>query len=128
VAPIRSTRTISRVRSCSAGIGFWLSDMAAPFRMGDKHNPDFFAGRPVDRSFVRAGEPKRATVTRRVRLQRMKGRGQNGTNGANRKRVASKGRRATKAQQAAWRRIVAESGVTPTSEGMEAILQELRRA
>jgi hypothetical protein len=58
----------------------------------------------------------------------MNGRGQNGTNGVKRKRVAAKGRMSTKAQQAAWRRIVAESGVTPTKEGMEAILQELRRA
>jgi hypothetical protein len=58
----------------------------------------------------------------------MKGRGQTGNNGAKRKPVAAKGRRSTKAQQAAWSRIVAESGVTPTKEGMEVILQELRRA
>jgi hypothetical protein len=58
----------------------------------------------------------------------MKRRGQNGTNGAKRKRVTAKGRSPTKAQKAAWSRIVADSGVTPTKEGMEAILQELRRA
>jgi hypothetical protein len=58
----------------------------------------------------------------------MKARGQNGTNGAKRKRVAAERRRPTKAQKAAWSRIVAESGVKPTKEGMEAIFQELRRA
>jgi hypothetical protein len=70
----------------------------------------------------------RSLRTRCVRLQRMQGRGQNGTNSAKRKRVAANGRRPTRAQQAAWGRIVAASGVAPTKEGMEAILQELRRA
>jgi hypothetical protein len=55
--------------------------------------------------------------------------GLNGTNGTKRKRAkaAKRPTSRTKAQKAAWRRIVAESGVTPTKEGMEAILQELRR-
>jgi len=59
----------------------------------------------------------------------MNGRGLNGTNGTKRKRAGpvKRPKGPTNAQRAAWRRIVAESGVTPTKEGMEAILQELRR-
>jgi hypothetical protein len=54
----------------------------------------------------------------------------NGTNDRTKRKRAGAVKRSngpTKAQRAAWRRIVAESGVTPTREGMAAILQELRR-
>jgi len=60
----------------------------------------------------------------------MKGRGLNGTrSGTKRKRAGAvkRSKGPTKAQMAAMRRIVAESGVTPSKEGMEALLQELRR-
>jgi hypothetical protein len=58
----------------------------------------------------------------------MSGHGLNGTNGAKRKRArpAKRSKAATKAQISAMRRIVVESGVTPSKEGMEAILHELR--
>ncbi len=60
----------------------------------------------------------------------MSGRGLNGTTGGTKRKRAKAAKRPkgpTKAQTAAMRRIVAESGVTPSKEGMEEILQELRR-
>jgi hypothetical protein len=59
----------------------------------------------------------------------MGGSGRNGTSGTKRKRAggAKRPKSPTNAQRAAWRRIVAESGIAPTKEGMEAILRELRR-
>jgi hypothetical protein len=59
----------------------------------------------------------------------MKGRLNGTSGGTKRERVeATKHpKRPTKDQMAAMRRIVAESGVTPSKEGMAAILQELRR-
>jgi len=60
----------------------------------------------------------------------MSGRGLNGTSHAGIKRrrgaAAKRPKAPTKAQKAAMRRIVAESRVVPSKEGMEAILQELR--
>jgi hypothetical protein len=59
----------------------------------------------------------------------MNGRGLNGTSGGakrKRARAAKRPKAPTNAQQAARAKIIAESGVTPSKEGMEAILQELR--
>jgi hypothetical protein len=61
----------------------------------------------------------------------MNGRHLNGTIGSGKPKRAAAAKRPksrSSARKAAWRRIVAASGVTPTQEGMEAILQELRRA
>ena len=61
----------------------------------------------------------------------MNGHGLNGTRGGTKRKRATAAKRPKKgptpAQRTAMRRIVAESGVTPSKEGMDAILQELRR-
>jgi hypothetical protein len=71
-----------------------------------------------------------ATPRRHGRLFAMSGRGLNGTSGGTKRKRAKapkRHKRATKAQVAAMRRIVAESGVKVRPEEVDAILQELRR-
>jgi hypothetical protein len=59
----------------------------------------------------------------------MHGRGLNRSNGSGRKRAGEPKRRSgvTKTQQAARRKIVAESGVEIRPEDVEAVIQTLRR-
>lgn len=58
----------------------------------------------------------------------MNRRGLNGTSGGGAKRKRTKTKGPTKAQQAARAKIIAESGITPSEEGMAAIMEELRHS
>jgi hypothetical protein len=55
----------------------------------------------------------------------MNARGTNGSNGTTRRRAKAPKVGVTKAQQAARRKVIAESPVKPSREGMQAIHREL---
>lgn len=71
----------------------------------------------------------KGTIGHRATFVAMSGRStEQAKNDAKRKRslAAKRGWRRVRARQAAWRRIVEESGVTPTEEGMAALWDEIR--